>query len=168
MLLRVRNLWHLVLPQCRWLISRSPIGQLRAASGHARMTSAAETSPMAIVRLSAARASRISLARPSARKRCGSEVFRAVSVMYLISLPLLLGPRTRTLTMDRRRHAARRDDAAGPAWLIWKGTAALVWSRTSGAGIPAPSGLGCRPVDHNLATRENLEQRPGHSNVTSR
>ena len=105
--LRERNFLHLVLPQRRWLISRSTIAQLVASSGGATITSAAATSPCAIRRLSSARASRTALARSRARSRCGSGGIialgatmascvimalgdmMAVSVMYWFSLHLV-------------------------------------------------------------------------------
>ncbi len=54
-------------PHLRWLISRSATVMLCASQGHSRITSAASSSPVAIRRLSSARASRTLLARSRAR-----------------------------------------------------------------------------------------------------
>jgi len=54
-------------------------------AGGARITSAADTSPSAIRRLSSARASRTSLARSSARSRCGPGVMIPVSGVMICS-----------------------------------------------------------------------------------
>jgi hypothetical protein len=61
------SLWQRVAPHLRWLISRSATVMLCASQGHSRITSAASSSPVAILRLSSARASRTLLARSRAR-----------------------------------------------------------------------------------------------------
>jgi hypothetical protein len=62
-----RNLRQRLSPQRRWLISRSATAMLCASQGHSRMTSATASSPVAILRLSSARARRTLLARSRAR-----------------------------------------------------------------------------------------------------
>ena len=68
--LRARNLLHLALPQWGWLASSSATGQLLASCGQSRITSAADSCPAPIRRLSCARARLISFARASASSGC--------------------------------------------------------------------------------------------------
>jgi hypothetical protein len=62
-----RNLRARFSPQRRWLVSRSQTAMLSASHGHSRITCATPISPVAILRLSSARARRTLLARSSAR-----------------------------------------------------------------------------------------------------
>jgi hypothetical protein len=62
-----RNLRTRLSPQRRWLVSRSETAMLSASHGHSRITCATPSSPVAILRLSSARARRTLLARSSAR-----------------------------------------------------------------------------------------------------
>src|ERR1039457_804374 len=118
------------------------------------MTSAAETVPRAMLRFSEARASRILLARSSARRRCGSGVFRAVCVIYRSHFPTLKSAAA-DVDQYRRLSDATHPETAGPA--VISSQLALM----SGDGFPeacfAPR-WPFAPRGHHLATNGKLEQ----------
>jgi hypothetical protein len=62
-----RNLRARLSPQRRWLVNRSETAMLSASQGQSRITCATPISPVAILRLSSARARRTLFARSSAR-----------------------------------------------------------------------------------------------------
>ena len=164
MLLRARNLRHRVVPSDAGSSTGHPPTELSAAFGGSRRTSAAETSPAAMRRFNAARSSLISLARSSARKRCGSEVFGAVSVIGRSHFPGL--PAYAGVGVYRVR-GCWQHIASGLDRLVAELFSVRLFVMGPRPVLPARQPRRRRPTDH-VTTSLNLEHRVGHSNVTSR
>src|SRR5437588_8103258 len=154
-----RNFLHRVRPQRRWLINRSATLMLSASHGDVSITSAAALSPLAMRRLSSARAKRTSFARSSARLYCGAQAIVADAFINVLS-PSFAAHERPAVDLTQTHAAAPARPRTQPAY-----TGRLVSCRLTLDPSAVASDAWSSYVTPGAAVNVNLRRRCARSDV---